>query len=334
MRSARGKAYRRAGAVLAALGAWSAAVEAAPDDVRSVATDRGDTKESTKSAAPRSLLPPFLALPALDAATDPSPPLSRSQLNYPNHRAPVFEHRRLYAPPLRVMMPIYGSAPDASLKTGTDRRQRHSSADWASLKDQRVDLKCPANGNPIAPAYFSTDLSSTPAEDDERSAWAKWNGTLVGVSGTVLTFMAAMVAAFTLLPPDVTGWSEPDFKALKGNFTQGPRFDNDHTYFNYIAHPIDGSEFYLMARNRGASWWQGLAYSAALSTIFECFVESAYERASWQDLWITPVSGAVIGELRWQVKKSLENPSTGKPVGTMNKILYVVIDPFDAVFKL
>jgi hypothetical protein len=147
--------------------------------------------------------------------------------------------------------------------------------------------------------------------------------------------MVAVVAGFSLLPHDVTGWQkDPEFHGLEGNFTEGPRFDNDRFYFNYIAHPIDGSEFYLTARNRNLSWWQSLSYAAAVSTSFELFIESAYERASWQDLFITPVSGAVLGELRWQAKKSLEHPSTGRPIGTANKILYVFIDPFDAVYKL
>jgi len=146
--------------------------------------------------------------------------------------------------------------------------------------------------------------------------------------------MGGMIAAFTALPAETTGWNAPKYEGLKGNFTQGPRFDNDKTYFNYVAHPLAGSEYYLAARNRNCTWWQSLAYSAAVSGVFEFFIESAYERASWQDLWITPVTGAVIGELRWQLKKALVSRTEGKPIGTLNKILYVVIDPMDAVYKL
>lgn len=189
---------------------------------------------------------------------------------------------------------------------------------------------------PYAPTPTSTSSSAnaSPVEIDDRSGWARWNSTLFGVSVTVLTFDAVMVAAFTLLPTDVTGWHEPQFNGLRKNFTEGPRVDNDRFFFNYVAHPLAGSEYYLIARNRGCNWWQSAAYSAGMSSVFEFLIESTYEQASWQDLWITPVSGTVIGELRWQVKKALENPSTGKPVGILNKILYVVIDPFDAVYKL
>jgi hypothetical protein len=169
---------------------------------------------------------------------------------------------------------------------------------------------------------------------DDRSGWAQWNATLPGVTTTLMGFLLTMIGGFTLLPKDATGWKEPEFKGLRGNFTIGPRFDNDYVYWNYVFHPLGGSEYYMMARNRDCTWWQSLFYSAAISATFEFFMESAYERASWQDLWITPVSGGFIGELRWQAKKSLENPYSGKPIGTLNKVLYVFVDPFEAIYKL
>jgi hypothetical protein len=143
-----------------------------------------------------------------------------------------------------------------------------------------------------------------------------------------------MVIGFTMLPSEETGWNEPKFAGMKKDVTQGPRVDNDRTYFNYVTHPLAGSEYYMMGRNRGLTWWQGLAYATAMSCAFEFLIESAYEQAAWQDLWITPISGAVIGELRWQIKKSLENPRTRKPEGFVNKLFYVVIDPFDGIYNL
>ena len=190
-----------------------------------------------------------------------------------------------------------------------------------------------ADRDEAARRAFRRSLSD-PGGEDTRSAWARWNSTLPGVSLTLGGVLVVLVLGFTTLPADQTGWGKPKFEGLKGDFTQGPRFDNDRFYWNYILHPIDGSEFYLMARNRDCNWWQSLAYSFGVSTFWEFFIESAYERASWQDLWITPLTGAFLGELRWQFKKSLEDSKTKKPVGTLNKILYVAIDPFDAVFSL
>jgi hypothetical protein len=224
------------------------------------------------------------------------------------------------------------------LETSNDEARGTFGTDWGQPNGPIFDpIYPPAPPPPAGGLRFDggvdRSLGRQPTKDD-RSSWAQWNATLPGVTTTMFGMLIAMIGGFTLLPKDATGWNEPEFVGLKGNFTVGPRFDNDHTYFNYVAHPLGGSEYYMMARNRDLNWWQSLAYSAAISTTFEFFMESAYERASWQDLWITPVSGAFIGELRWQAKKALENPSSGKPIGTLNKVLYVVIDPFEAVYKL
>jgi hypothetical protein len=169
---------------------------------------------------------------------------------------------------------------------------------------------------------------------DDRSGWAKWNESLVGVTSSVVAFDLFCLGAFTLLPNSWTGWEDPEFKGLKENFTIGPRVDNDRWAWNDIAHPVAGAEYYLLPRNRGYSWYASFAYSAGMSTFWEYFIESAYEQASWQDIFITPVAGAALGELRWQLKKALVNPSTGRPVGPLKKTLYVLIDPIDALTKL
>ncbi len=185
-----------------------------------------------------------------------------------------------------------------------------------------------------------TQPASQPAQKpepvvvDDRSGWARWNSTLTGVTTSLVAFDVLCVGAFTLLPNDVTGWEDPEFKGLKENFTVGPRVDNDRWFWNYVAHPWSGSEYYLIARNREHSWYASAAYSMGMSTFWEFFVESSYEQASWQDIFITPVAGTVFGELRWQAKKALVHPSTGRPIGVLNKTLYVLIDPFDALTKL
>jgi hypothetical protein len=195
-------------------------------------------------------------------------------------------------------------------------------------------LSPPALLQPTRPPPAPWGRRFHPSQTPNLSGWAWWNSNLAGATATTLSFMCTMVVGFTFLPSDETGWGRPKFEGLKGNFREGPRFDNDRTYWNYVFHPIEGSEFYLVGRNRGLTWWQGLTYSFLMSGTFEYFIESAYERASWQDLWITPITGAAIGELRWQAKKALEDDKTGKPVGTLKKVLYVVLDPLDALSTL
>jgi Domain of unknown function (DUF3943) len=302
---------RISSAVVATSLAWSAVVEAEPG----IGTRIGPAQGGTASEIPE---------------TVPLPHVPRFQLIYPGGKVAGVERELLPPPTLHLDTPytwIENNAP-----RGPRHVARHRPRfDWEPSR-QPLLLPLWAAGNEPTTSAGLRARPSTPK--DERSAWARWNSGLWGVSATMGVAMIATVAALSLVPRDFTGWINPDFYGLRKNFTEGPSFDYDNFFFNYIAHPIDGSEFYLIARNRGLTWWQGFAYAVAVSTTFEFLIESAYEKASWQDLWITPVSGTVIGELRWQAKKALEDPVTGKPTGTVNKILYVVVDPVDALLKL
>lgn len=237
-------------------------------------------------------------------------------------------------PTLRIHPSANRIARSDPREAAVDDHGRSATAYWDYPADSFRGINLFGGGSQSGAKPGSQDRRLPQQPIDDRSGWAKWNSSIWGVSATIVGFLGTMVVGFTFLPSEVTTWDRPKYDGLKGNFTTGPRFDNDRFVFNYVMHPIGGSELYMTARNRELTWWQSLAYAAAISTTFEFFIESAYERASWQDLWITPVSGAVLGELRWQIKKSLEDSTTGKPSGALNKILYVVIDPCDAVYKL
>ena len=302
---------RIASAVVAALLAWPAVVEAEPGGDARIAPQRDDAVGEDAWNAPLRQVPRF-------------------KLSYPGKDVTVVERE----PPatLHLDMPSGWIAPDAPHGPQRNEARRRPLFDWEPFTVPRLSPLWPEGGNGPTTTAMPQSRLSTP--EDERSAWARWHSSLWGASATLGTAMVATVGVLSFLPKDFTSWNKPNFFGLRRTFTTGPSFDYDNFFFNYIAHPIDGSEFYLIARNRKLNWWQSFAYAAAVSTFFEFFIESAYEGASWQDLWITPVSGAVIGELRWQAKKSLENPRTGKPTGTVNKILYVVVDPVDAILNL
>jgi hypothetical protein len=220
-----------------------------------------------------------------------------------------------------AMAPSFGSRPALLPRLQLPPLALDNSQGWGASLAQTQPASQPAQ-------------KPEPVVVDDRSGWARWNSTLTGVTTSLVAFDVLCVGAFTLLPNDVTGWEDPEFKGLKENFTVGPRVDNDRWFWNYVAHPWSGSEYYLIARNREHSWYASAAYSMGMSTFWEFFVESSYEQASWQDIFITPVAGTVFGELRWQAKKALVHPSTGRPIGVLNKTLYVLIDPFDALTKL
>ena len=144
----------------------------------------------------------------------------------------------------------------------------------------------------------------------------------------------ATLAVLSALPDKVTGWGKGSLENILYHAEQGPHFDTDPFYWNFMAHPFVGSEYYLLARNRNATWWQSLLYSAAMSAFWEFVTEGFFERPSIQDLTITPVAGAVLGELRYQAKEALIDPSTGKANKTWKKVLIVILDPINALSGL
>ena len=72
-------------------------------------------------------------------------------------------------------------------------------------------------------------------------------------------------------------------------------FDRDGPYWNWGIHPLSGSMLYLYYRTHGYTRSSALAMSFVSSTLFEFTVEIYTEPASVQDLYQTPIIGAIVG---------------------------------------
>ena len=83
-------------------------------------------------------------------------------------------------------------------------------------------------------------------------------------------------------------------KNYKNNFGKLV-FDKDEPFWNWFVHPISGSQLYLFYRARGYARADSLFMSFISSSLFEFTVEIYTEPASIQDLYQTPVLGAVLG---------------------------------------
>ena len=88
--------------------------------------------------------------------------------------------------------------------------------------------------------------------------------------------------------------TEGSFEKYKDNFGKLV-FDQDEPFWNWIVHPYSGSQLYLYYRANGYSRTGSLAMTIASSTLFEFTVEIYTEPASLQDLYQTPILGAVLG---------------------------------------
>jgi hypothetical protein len=72
-------------------------------------------------------------------------------------------------------------------------------------------------------------------------------------------------------------------------------FDKDEPIWNWVGHPLTGSQVFLFYRGLGYSHQKAFFFSFIQSTLFEFTTEIFTEPASIQDLYQTPVFGSVLG---------------------------------------
>ncbi|HVE42025.1 MAG TPA: DUF3943 domain-containing protein [Planctomycetota bacterium] len=125
------------------------------------------------------------------------------------------------------------------------------------------------------------------------------------------------VALGRALPGQVGGWTE--HVTLKGwlqGWTHAPSAqDSDRYFVNFALHPLSGSETHLLARSRGWSFTESFLFDAAASISWEYVFENVYERPSRTDLMVTAPVGALLGELRYQMKAAGILPWLVDPMG-------------------
>lgn len=79
------------------------------------------------------------------------------------------------------------------------------------------------------------------------------------------------------------------------SYPASPHFDKDFYDYNLIRHTLAGSLYYGYYRTFGATRQRSLALSTASVLLFEFTIEVATEPPSWQDIYQTPVLGALLG---------------------------------------
>ncbi|WP_163319223.1 DUF3943 domain-containing protein [Dysgonomonas sp. 520] len=115
-----------------------------------------------------------------------------------------------------------------------------------------------------------------------------------------------------LLPEDATSWNRKEirqvnpFRRWVRNVKKGPVWDKDNFVFNYVLHPYGGAAYYMGARSQGFNLFYSFLYSAGISTLFwEYGIEAFMEVPSIQDLIITPITGTLIGEGFYLLKRHI-----------------------------
>lgn len=74
-----------------------------------------------------------------------------------------------------------------------------------------------------------------------------------------------------------------------------PHFDKDNFDYNIIKHSFVGHYYYLFYRSRGYSERSAFFWTIGSSALFEFGIETFTERPSFQDIYLTPVFGTILG---------------------------------------
>ena len=173
----------------------------------------------------------------------------------------------------------------------------------AEIQDSDTLLMDAVNLPPVSP--YELPYSLTGRSPDWKRLWVN-TGVLAGA------FVGTLVV-LECLPEDATNWNRaeiqdvPLFKRWHDHvIKEGPEWDGDKFYFNYILHPYAGAVYFMSARSCGFNFWQSMLYSTLISNVgWEYGIEAFMERPSVQDMIITPVVGSVIGEGFYRAKRRL-----------------------------
>jgi hypothetical protein len=101
-------------------------------------------------------------------------------------------------------------------------------------------------------------------------------------------------AFYPLFQPEVMMGEKGSWRDYRENLGKTV-FDQDEPFWNWIVHPISGSQLYLFYRAMGYARTDSFAMTFISSALFEYTIEIYSEPASYQDLYQTPVLGATFG---------------------------------------
>src|SRR6186997_1006148 len=191
---------------------------------------------------------------------------------------------------------------------GLDISYQGSQPSTSKINFQKIDLNTSVR---TFPAYnrnlktstinltdtFISKQSNIPLLRNEHAGiWKKVGRAELFIGGAELFGITVLM----LSPKEVTGWS-PDWtqdawRNVKRSISTAPVWDDDDWQLNYIGHPVAGSYYYNSLRSQNASIFHSFLFATAQSFIWEFFIEATAEKPSIQDLIVTPIAGAILGE--------------------------------------
>ena len=188
-----------------------------------------------------------------------------------------------------------------------------------------------------------TNSAAFSAEAGKSGPGYRWEGPPLespdwnGIKWDTFYFVAYQFVAIGILyilPDSISGWTEEDkedysFSKWVTN-VRNPVWDEDEWYVNYILHPYWGAAYYVRARERGFERTHSFWYSFLLSTMYEFGLEALFEPVSYQDLVVTPVAGALLGEFVFTPIRERIRAKSGE-LDWSDKTVLILTDPLGVV---
>ncbi len=136
-------------------------------------------------------------------------------------------------------------------------------------------------------------MAAAPVEQQDKIEWKKPIVYSLGLMGVGIAGLVATHEAD----------DDPSYSNFKSAFENGPKRDDDGVVYNFILHPLWGSETYLRAREANMNILESIGFSFGASITWEYFIESWTQHPSSQDLLYTTGIGWMLGELRYRIKQ-------------------------------
>ena len=235
---------------------------------------------------------------------------------------------------LSCLLNVLSFAQDEELDVSHTWQQPSTS----KINFQKIDLKTKTG---IFPAYdrnlkapamnfpdtFLSKQSDVPLLRNEYAGiWKKIGRAELFIGGAEL--LGATVLIVT--PKKVTKWShnwELDaWRHIKRSLKL-PVWDDDNWKINFIGHPIAGSFYYNSLRSQNAGIFHSFLFATAQSCIWEYFIEATAEKPSTQDLIVTPIVGAILGESTHRLTMNMRRNG----FNFFEKVFVVIFNPMFAI---
>ena len=203
---------------------------------------------------------------------------------------------------------------------------RPISPDTIKIKPIECDVKLPSR--------IISQINIYDMPYSRTASYKNWSRLWINTGALYGAGFASLIVLESL-PQDATNWnreelsSVPPFKRWGNHVEKVAHWDGDNPIFNYILHPYGGAAYFMGARSQGFNFWESTLYSFCISTFFwEYGIEAFMEVPSIQDLIITPLVGAVIGECFYKWKRGIvANGYTLLGSSALGYVVAFLIDP-------